>query len=336
MSTHLCPICHSTSVSISSRGYSPKIHIGNGYVSDLTDVSFYFCNTCNSGWRDNDSSLSYLYGVQQPLHNKGLNRYVSLLQGSPWDCFYKGIPSLLRIAADTLNRPLDIVEFGCPINSIGYLTEPFAFSLPPLRNNYRKYKGMLRIYDFLSSFPNIFSYLVFFYGRLKGFLRTCRPVHRDTQSFDPSLVSKLSFVPLLSRFGWGANCSIVGKPCFLASCEFGLNRHYLIPSTQSCHADLGFSLNFIDHTDNPLQFVADSLEHCDILFFNVHRQHFAGPQHKYTLSPLFAQVCQQSKYDITCMLLESSAVSSPTMLTFLATRSPNSTLFKSLISLFAK
>ena len=115
-----CPFCNSTSVEVSLKGFSAKSLLGNNYVQSCDGVNFYYCNNCFCGWRDGDLSLLNLYSTSHSQHNKGFTRFIQLLQGFAPESFYNGVSDILNLSSSIKESPLDIIEFGCPMNSVSF------------------------------------------------------------------------------------------------------------------------------------------------------------------------------------------------------------------------
>ncbi len=336
MTSKKCPICHSTNIVPSLQGYSPRSYAGNSYVPDISGISFYFCKSCFSGWRDDDNSLIQLYNFTNALHNKGFTRFINLLQGLPWDNFYKGIPDIITQTFEHLKRPIDVIEFGCPLNSVAYLSHPFTFNLHRLHRTQRKYKGLLSFFNFITDLPAYFSYLIYFYGRFKSLLKSFLGKSPQYPLYNSEWLNSITFFPSTFKYGWGTNCSIAGKSCFHVSSAFCHSREITMNHDDNTLRDIGFCLNFIDHSNHPVQFVLDCLSYSDILVFNVHKQNTAGPQHKYTLTEKFAEVLSVISHEkISCTVLDHPKISSSSMITFMATTTPVSPLFLHLSAAFS-
>ena len=318
-----CPICHSDDISINNNGYSSNTEGGIGYRQPTNNnenqiTKFFYCNRCNSGWRDNDSELINIYQFKHSLHWSGLTKYIRILEGNRIEKYQLGILNIILFISKVKCTNLNILEIGCPMNSISFAFTSCSNDYSQLFSTRRKRRGIYRLILLSEIYQYLLAIIISNYGSVKRLLnlkpKSCHyfDPRRNRYSFDFEVGHR--------NFGWGTNCTLAGQSCFKIARIFN-NKLNLIGNVdlKLKSYDISICINFLDHLDDPINKIIECCEVSKVFIFNIHSQRTAGTQHKYTFSNRLSKVVTTlSDGKIYCEELDSSKLGTDNYTTFVA------------------
>jgi hypothetical protein len=306
-----CPVCNNhkryqdgknTSFSDGGRLYlkfvADKIGIS---VQELADnFKIFQCDECKSFWCDpwfNDNISSQIFTQGSPDHPASWSSF------EQWLCKPEHTASLVN---DRLYKFLEsqigaidsYAEFGCPFNGfflffrgleIDQKTRINIFSNAIKRPKDPRWSRMMRIHSVLN---RIISQITIGYFKLSFFKEKAISLIPEVDK--KNIPQERVLLTKESVKSWGNNCVRYGGSCKYFSSKI-LNTQVIpfdkhldsIRKSNSSKRDLLGIFNILDHTDEPLNVIRNSLLMAKNVLIVSHTKSTAGKQHLYAFDDSF-------------------------------------------------
>jgi hypothetical protein len=311
-----CPVCGESARSKATRGISYiKADTGRLYLQHTADnldlsieelleeIKVYQCNNCKSYWCDpwlSARSSSQIFTQDSPDHMASWGNFEQWISKPKYNTSPIANKILYKILEDKIGAISRYAEYGCPFNGFFFLFKGLEINQSQRINIFSRAMG--RTIDPRWTFSmRIYRRLSILAQKITIGYHKLRLIKEGGNSILSSL--DLKNIPnkrvLLTKGSvkqWGNNCVRYGGSCSYYSSSvldvdtisFDENLSLIEKGEQDKHDLLGI-FNILDHANEPLKVIMESLRLANNLIIVTHHADTAGKQHLYAFHESFAE-----------------------------------------------